>query len=194
MRAFPNAPNLRRVVDSQRLVSRHLVPFAARIDPRLADRWAARAETYERLLQRLRRIGGRLGNGGYAAAEGANAVSRLRVLPADTIVEPRVLGGFQLLFDRLDQRIAEVIEDGIDRRAYLQRVALPRLVEGGGLVAPVRERFVPVDRGANPELIETVRGRLRPRPADIQLTPGPTRADLHAALIHRPESRSSIDM
>lgn len=191
MRAFPNAPNLRRVVDSQRLVSRHLVPFAARIDPRLADRWAARAETHGRLLQQLRRIGGRLGNGGYAAAEGANAVSRLRVLPVDTIVEPRVLGGFQLLFDRLDQRIAEVIEDGIDRRAYLQRVALPRLVKGGGLVAPVRERFGPVDRGANPELLETIRGRLRPHPAEIQSTPGPTRADLHAALIHRPEGRSS---
>lgn len=90
--------------------------------------------------------------------------------------QPRVPGGFQLLFEKLDQRIADVIEDGIDRCAYLQRVTLPRLVEGGGLVAPVRERFVPVDRGANPELIETVRGRLRPRPADIQLTPGPTRA------------------
>jgi hypothetical protein len=195
MRAFPNAPNLRRVVDSQRLVSRHLIPFAERIDPRLADRWTARAETYRRLQQELRRIGGRLGNGGYAAAEGANAVSRLCALPADTIVEPRVRGGFQLLFDRLDQRIADVIDDGIDRRAYLQRVALPRLVEGGSLVAPVRERFVPVDRGANPELVETVRGRLQRHPAELQQpTPGTTRADIHAALIHRPEGRNRNDL
>jgi hypothetical protein len=190
MRAFPNAPNLRLVVDSQRLVSRHLVPFAARIDTRLADRREARAETYGRLQQHLRRIGGQVGQGGHAAAEGANAVTRLRALPADTVVEPRVLGGFQLLFERLDQRIADLIEDGIDRRAYLQRVALPRLVEGGDLVAPVRERFVPLDRSSNPELVETIRGRLRPHPAPIESTPGPTRADLHAALIHRPEGRN----
>ena len=80
----------------------------------------------------VRRIGGRLGKGGLAAAEGANAVSRLKALPTDTVVEPRVLGGFQLLFNRLDRRIADVIEDGIERGAFFQRVTLPRLVEGSG--------------------------------------------------------------
>jgi len=195
MRSFPNATNLRYVVDSQRLLSRHLVPFAERIDPRLAARWAERAGTYALLQQQLRRIGGHIGKGGYAAAEGANAISRLRALPADTIVEPRVLSGFQLLFDRLDHRIADVIEDGIDRRAFFQRVTVPQLVgDSGDLVAPLQERFVPVDRTANPELIATVRGRLRPRSSSVVATPGASRADLHAALIHRPASGEPSDV
>jgi len=192
MKSFPNATNLRYIIDSQRLLSRRLVPFAARIDPRLAEVWSDRADTYATLQQQFRRIGGRLGKGGYAAAEGANAVSRIKALPTDTVVEPRVLGGFQLLFNKLDRRIADVIEDGIDRCAFLHRVTLPRVVgDSGGLVAPVRERFMPVNSAANPELMETIRGRLRPRQGRATPTPGPTRADLHAALIHRPEPRTS---
>jgi hypothetical protein len=105
-------------------------------------------------------------------------------------VEPRVLGGFQLLFDRLDRRIADVIEDGIDEGALFQRVRLPRLVESSGeLVAPVRERFVPVDRTTHRELIDTVRDELRPRHTHQIATPGPTRAELSLALIHRPVSQ-----
>jgi hypothetical protein len=98
-----------------------------------------------------------------------------------------VLGGFQLLFDRLDRRIADLIEDGIDEGAVFQRVRLPRFVEGsGGLVAPVRERFVPVDRTTNRELIDTVRDLLRPRTSPLPSTPGPTMAALSLALTHRP--------
>ncbi len=193
MKSVPNATNLRYVIDSQRLLSRHLVPFAARVDERLADRWTARAETYLQLQRQFRPIGGLLGHGASAVAEGANAVSRLRALPVDAIVEPRVLGGFELLFGRLDRRIADVIEDGIDEGALFQRVRLPRLVESSGeLVAPVRERFVPVDRTTNHELIDTVRERLRPDPGVQTATPGPTRAGLHAALIHRPPTRGVI--
>ena len=192
MQSFPNATNLRYIIDSQRLLSRRLVPFAARIDPRLAEVWSERADTYATLQQQFRRIGGRRGKGGCAAAEGANAVSRIKALPTDTVVEPRVLGGFQLLFNKLDRRIADLIEDGIDRCALLQRVPPPRVDEGSsGLDAPVRERFMPLNRAANPELMETIRGRLRPRPERAAPTPGPTRADLHAALIHRPEARAS---
>lgn len=187
MKAFPNATNLRYVLDSQRLVSRHLVPFANRFDDRLAGRWNTRADTYAELQRLFRPIGGQVGRGGYAAAPGAAAVARIRALPDDTIVEPRVLGGFQTLFDRLDRRIVDVIDEGIDRRAFLQRVRVPRLVENsGGLVAPVRERFIPVDRTTNRELVETVRGRLLPRPEIAPATPGAPRVDLHAALIHRP--------
>jgi hypothetical protein len=196
MKSVPSATNLRYVIDSQRLLSRCLVPFAARVDQRLADRWTARADTYAQLQRQFRRVGGVLGKGGYATAEGANTVSRIRALPADTIVELRVLGGFQLLFDRLDQRIADVIEDGIKRGAFVQRVRLPRLVEGSGdLIAPVRERFVPVDRATNRELMNTVRDELRPRsglrpPAEsVPTTPRASRVDLHAALIHQPVAR-----
>jgi len=81
MKSVPNATNLRLVVDSQRLVSAHLAPFAARIDERLAQRWTERAETYSVVLQELREVGGLLGRGGLAVAEGLNAVTRLRSLP-----------------------------------------------------------------------------------------------------------------
>jgi hypothetical protein len=37
-----------------------------------------------------------------------------------------------------------VIEDGIERGLFVQRVEVPRLVTGtGDLVQPIRERFVP---------------------------------------------------
>jgi len=187
MKSVPNATNLRLVVDSQRLVSAHLAPFAARIDERLAQRWTERAETYSVVLQELREVGGLLGRGGLAVAEGLNAVTRLRSLPPDTIVEPRVLSGFQLLFNRLDNRIADVIEDGVERGAFFKRVTLPRLVDGGGqLVSPVRERFVPVARATDLAVVRTVRERLRPPEPLPSATPGPTRVDLHSALIHRP--------
>lgn len=187
MKAFPNATNLRYVLDSQRLLSRHLAPHASRIDERIGTRWNTRADTYADLQRLFRPISGQVGRGGYASAEGAAAVARIRALPDDTITEPRVLGGFQTLFDRLDRRIADVIDEGIDRRAFLQRVKVPRLVENsGGLVSPVRERFVPVDRTTNRELIATVRERLLPRPEIAPATPGAHRADLHTALIHRP--------
>lgn len=192
MKTFPNATNLRYVLDSQRLLSRHLVPLATRFDDRLACRWNTRADTYADLQRLFRPIAGQVGRGGYAAAEGATAVSRLRALPVETIVEPRVLGGFQVLFDRLDTRIADVIDEGIDRRAFFRRVSVPRLVDGsGGLIAPVRERFVPVDRTANHELVETVRERLLPRSEIAPATPGAHRVDLHAALIHRPGQPTS---
>lgn len=120
-----------------------------------------------------------------------HAVARLRAIPRDAIVEPRVLSGFQLLFDRVDNRIADVIEDGVERGAYFKRVTLPRLVDGGGqLVRPVRERFVPVANSAEVAVISTVRERLRPREPLPSATPGPTRVELHSALIHRPETRS----
>jgi hypothetical protein len=194
MKSVPNATNLRLVVDSQRLVSAHLVPFAARIDGRLTDRWTERADTYSLLQQQLREVGGLLGKGGLAVAEGSNAVTRLRAMPPDTIVEPRVLSGFQLLFNRLDNRIADVIEDGVARGAYFKRVTLPRLVDGGGqLVRPVRERFVPVTTATDLAVVRTGRERLRPREPVPSTTPGPTRVELHSALIHRPAARGLPD-
>ncbi len=195
MRARPSVPNLRLVVDSQRLLTHHLGPFAARIDPRLTGAWADRAATYTLLQRQLREISSLIGNGGLAAAEGAHAVARVRALPADTIIEPRVLAGLQLLFHRLDHRIADVIEHGIQRSTFVQRVTLPRLVEGSGdLVQPVRERFVPITAGIDLAVVRTVRERLRPAAtARAEATPGPSRVDLHFAVIHRPLQRRSND-
>lgn len=190
LKAFPTATNLRYVIDSQRLVSRHLVPLAERIDPRIAQGWTERTETYAQLQRQFRSIGGLVGHGSQAASEGATAVTRIRALPDDTIVQPRVLSGFQDLFNRIDRRVADVIEDGIDQQMFFQRVTVPRLVEGTGtLVAPVRERFIPLDRADNAELIDTVRNRLRPHRTAEPAAPGDTRPELHAALVHRPPSR-----
>jgi hypothetical protein len=128
-------------------------------------------------------------------AEGANAVARLKALPHYTIVEPCVLSGFQLLFNRLDDRIADVIEDGVEQGAFFKRVTLPRLVGGGGqLVRPVRERFVPVTSSTDLAVVKTVRARLRPKDETPMATPGPTRVDLHSALIHRPTHGGAIDV
>ena len=148
MKAFLNATHLRYVIDSQRRLSRHLVPSSTRFDVRLADRWNPRADTYTDVQRLFRPIGGRAGTGGFTAAEGANEVSRIRELPGDAIVE-----------------------QGIDRQVFFQRVSLPRLVEGSdGLIETVRERFVPVDRMQGPSPRESGRqahrcGALRaPRP------------------------------
>ncbi len=83
----------------------------------------------------LRDIGGVRGGGERAAAEAANVVARLRAVPSDTIVEPRTLAGFTMLAERIDDRIAAVVEQGITRGDYVQRVTLPRLdVDAGQLV------------------------------------------------------------
>jgi hypothetical protein len=110
-------------------------------------------------------------------------------LPANTILEPRVAAGLQKIFDGLDQRIADIIETGIDRSAYLQRVQVPRLAaDSGGLVTPTRERFMPVDRSTHEDLGRAVRGllpRVEPEPA----APGRSRSALPSALIHQPVAR-----
>jgi len=189
---FPDAMNLRLVVDSQRLLSAGLVPYAERIDPDLAGQWSARAEIYSRIQRELRNIGGRLGNGKAAAGEAANAVGRLKALRPETVVEPRMLGGFQALFRRIDSRITDILESGVERGAFVQRVTVPRLVSGDGrLVHPVRERFVPVARAADLEVIRTAREQLRPSEEPSASSPGTSRADLHAALIHRPPAKGA---
>ncbi|MDF1605913.1 hypothetical protein [Nocardioides sp. YIM 152315] len=189
--SLPSTINLRYVIDSQRLLSRHLVPFANRLDDRLATRWNTRADVYAELQRHFRSISGLLGTGGgAAAAEGANAVDRLRRLPVDTIVEPRVLGGLQLLFDRLDQHIVDLVEDGVNHGAFAQRTRLPRPAETDDLAAKARDQMTPVDPTDNRGLIGTIRD-LIPRQSQTITTPGVTRAEVHSALIHRPERRTS---
>lgn len=186
LESFPDAMNLRLIVDSQRLLSAGLVPYAERIDPKLARQWGDRAETYSRIQRELRNIGGRLGNGSGAAGEAANTVGRLKALRPETVIEPRMLGGFQTLFRRVDARITEILESGVERGAFVQRVTVPRLVSGDGrLVHPVRERFVPVARATDLEVIRTAREHLRSPEEPTVASAGTSRADLHAALLHR---------
>jgi hypothetical protein len=190
LRPLPTAMNLRLIVDSQQRLSHRLATLTEQTDASHAATWRARVASYSLLRQHLRNVGGRLGKGGAAVAEAAKATARLRALPVDTIIEPRVAAGFQTIFDGIDQRVADLVETGIAQRAYLQRAHLPRLDPGGGrLVTPAHEQFVPFDSTASKELIETVRGQLRPSRGAVQAVPGRSRSDLHSALIHRPAKR-----
>jgi hypothetical protein len=192
LKTFPNAMNLRLIVDSQRLLTTALIPYAQRIDPDLADKWRERAATYSQIQRELRNLGGRLGNGAAATAEAANAVGRMKALSPEAVLEPRMLGGFQTLFRRIDDRISDVLETGVERGAFVQRVTVPRLVSGEGrLVHPVRERFVPVTRPGALDVIRTARERLRPDPESLPDSPGVSRVDLHAALVHRPPEKGA---
>jgi hypothetical protein len=186
LKSFPTAMNLRLIVDSQQRLSRRLALLVERTDAGRGETWHGRAASYSLLKQHLRNLNGRIGNGGPAVAEASNAVARLRALPADTVIEPRVAAGFQTLFDGIDHRIVEIVDTGIDRGRYLQRVQVPRLVTGAGqLVSPVRERSVPLDRSVNKELVNVVRN-LIPQGQTEPVTPGLSRSILHSALIHRP--------
>lgn len=183
LQTFPHVANLRLVADSQRHISRQLTPHAARVDETLAARWEQRANTYELIRQQLRDIGSLLGTGDLAAAETAKIVSRLRTVPTDKVIEPRTLAAFQTLYDKIDQRITDIVEEGLERTVFTQRVTLPRLDTGrGALTAPVRERHRIITNADDLDVVRTVREHLRP-PTDTQLTgPGDSRADLHAAL------------
>lgn len=191
LRSFPNAPNLRLIVDSQRQISTSLAPLAERIDGEYAARWLARGTTYAVIQQELRNIGGRLGHGGPAVGEAANATARLRALKPDTIIEPRVLAGFQTLFDRIDNRIADIVEDGIDRGAFVERVTIPTLgAEPKRLIVPTEQKFVPVTRASELDIVRTLRERFRPpSPGAEPASPGRSRAELHTAIVHRPVPR-----
>jgi hypothetical protein len=191
MQSFPSATNLRLVVDSQRLLSEGLAKLAAKIDPDLQQAWLSRAQTYLDLQQELREVGGQVGTGGLAVAEGANAVNRLKAIRPDADFDRRVLHAFTTLFTKLDTRIADVIDAGIKRNVYFARMKMPRLVEDSGqMVAPPRERYVPLGETDHTPIVELVRVRLRPTPEPPSPPRGAarSRAELHSAIVHRPAS------
>lgn len=196
MQSFPAAMNLRLVVDSQRLLSGGLASLAAKASPDLQQAWLHRAQTYLDLQHELRNVGGRVGTGGLAVTEGANVVSRLNAIRPDAGLDPRALHAFATLFTRLDARIADVIETGMRRNAYLARVTMPPIEDAhGSLVAPPRQRYVPLAEVDHTAIIELVRNRLRP-PTESPTPPrdaARSRADLHSAIVHRPTSRPVPD-
>ena len=52
-------------------------------------------------------------------------LSRLKALRPDAGLDPRVLHAFTTLVNKIDHQIADHIETGIQRNAYLRRVTLP---------------------------------------------------------------------
>ena len=193
MHAFPNAMNLRLVVDSQRLLSGGLAARMQKPEPALGEAWQAREQTYVDLQRELRNVGGKVGVGNLAVAEGANAWNRLKALPPDAQMDPRIVHAFTTLFAKLDARIADVVEEGMQRRAYLVRVRTPEFVTNSGhLVTRVQERFIALAEADHTAIVRLVRDRLRPTPEPRTTPPGAarSRAELHAAIVHQPERRA----
>lgn len=183
---FPTSLSLRLIVDSQRLLSHKLAPFAARMDVRLGRQWEHRSETYGLIQRQLRDVGGLMGAGQMAAAEGASAVSRAQSIPPGTIIPPRVLGGFQVLFEKVDRRIADIVEEGFTRGALFERVPLPRVSTGTGqAVMPVRDRYRPVARPGDIPVVQTVRRELRPPIRVNRSSPGVSRVELQSEIARR---------
>lgn len=190
LRPLPSAMNLRRIVHSQRVLSGGIAKLAAKADTNLSNRCLARQETYADLQRELRNVGSVIGTGELAVADSAEVIGRLKALRPGVNHDLRVLHAFATLFQKVDDQIAGHIETGIERNAYLRRVTLPRLVEDSGqLVTPVRERYTPFDDEGPSTVVHLARERLRPSSAQSVPTPdaGRSRAELHAAIVHRPE-------
>lgn len=148
MRAFPTVRNLRLVVDSQRLLSAGLAARVQKAEPGLHAAWLAREQTYRDLQRALRNVGGTIGVGGLAVAEGAHAWKRLKALPPGAQLDPRILHAFTTLFTKLDTRIADVIEEGLQRQTYFLRVTGTELrADSGHVVAPRPAPLQPLGRG-----------------------------------------------
>jgi hypothetical protein len=188
----PHALRLRLVVDSQRVLSARLAPLARRTEPTQGQFWDERAGAYAEIQRQLRDIGGIRGGGERAATEAANIVARLKAIDASTVIEPRTLAGFRMLAERIDERIAAVVEDGFERGDFVERVTLPRLdATSGNLVHPVRARYRPVLDADELPLVQTVRQRLSHRRSVPPSGPDASRVELHAALAHRDRGAGS---
>lgn len=193
LRPLPSAINLRRIVHSQQVLSGGIAELAANIESGLRDQCLIRQQTHADLQRELRDVGSLIGTGELAVAHSADVIGRLRGLRPGVDHDLRVLRAFTTLFRKIDGQIADHIETGIERNAYLRRVTLPRLVEDSGqLVVPVRERFTPFSAAALSTVTDLVRDRLRPSSEPSAPTPDAarSRAELHCAIVHRPQSRN----
>ena len=188
LKHFPDAHNMRLVLDSQRIVSHEAAGKVGAIAPLLMEKWEARTETFKTLIHETRNVRGRLGNGGPAAAQAAVVASRAQKLEPDAEIDSRHVQQLDRLFNRIDARLADAIEHGAAERLYFLRVKVPRVTDQSeGLVQPVRVRYVPINSPVQTDLIKTVGTRLRPPP----VRPRPparahqSRLDFEAALTHR---------
>jgi hypothetical protein len=192
---FPNALNLRRVMDGQRILSHEAARRAPNIAPELIEKWLEREQTYKRLIDETRNVGGLAGSGGQAAAETANAVGRLRRIHVDQITRPEPLHDLDKLFTRTDARVAAIIEQGVAERLYFVSVSVPRIVDGTGqLVSPARERYVPITSPVQTDLIAITRHDLCTAPTLCVPPAGAhdSREELRESIDHRPDRRHDL--
>jgi hypothetical protein len=189
LKQFPDARSMRVVLDSQRIVTHETATRVRSADPALAETWEARAETYKTLIHETRNVRGLLGNGGPAAAQAAIVAARAQRLARGAVLDSEPLRQLDRLFNRIDARLTEVIEQGVSQRLYFLRVKLPRVVDQAeGLVRPVRTRYIPIDSPVQTDLLKIVRSQLRPPPRPPRSPNGArqSRLDFESAISHRP--------
>lgn len=190
LKALPSPINLKKVVQSQRLISAALADITP--SPALATRWTRRATTHELVFNELRNVAGRVGDGIHAAEEAANIRLRLDALPEHGSDLPErdspIWPAFDSRFEKIDARLADIIETGIADKTLLRRAHVPRLEETSPeLVKPVRVRFAPIDGSRGTDLVTVVRERLRPALATRAAPPeaAKSRAELFSAITTR---------
>jgi hypothetical protein len=160
----------------------------ADVDPELAAKWATRAETYGRLVQATRDLGGILG-AAAAAGQGSIAASRADKLTTEPPNDTKQLHQLDRLFARIDKRVCAAVESGAKERLYFLRVPLPRIdSHAHGMVKTQRHRFVPLTSPVQSDLVGIVRNTLCPEPRRVCPPTGAarSRADFAAAITHRP--------
>ena len=192
--SFPNALNLRRVIDGQRILSHEAARHAPHVAPELIDGWLEREQTYQRLSLETRSLGGLIGDGGYAAAEAASAVGRLRRVHVDEVTSADPLRDLDKLFTRTDARIAAIVEEGVAERLYFISAKVPRIAEAADhMFSAARERYVPITSPVQTDLLSVVRHHLRPAPPALSsLSATHSREALHQSIEHRPEPRRGL--
>lgn len=191
LNALPSPINLKKIVESQRLLSTALAERAP--SPALTARWSRRARTYALVFNKLRNVAGRVGDGARAAEEAANIQTQVNALakrpaPEGVDQDSRIWSAFDNRFQQIDARLADIIESGIADKTLLRRAHVPRLMDDSPkLVKPVRVRFAPIDGHHDSDLLAIVRERLRPAPTQpvIRQESATSRTDLFNAIATR---------
>ena len=194
---FPDAPSLRVVIDSQRVVSLQAAKRLGQTDPALAARWQRRGEVYGRLVHETRDIGGMVGNGGPAAGQGSVAAVRMQKLPAVGLGDPKQAKRLERISAGIDERVCDAVEHGIKERLYFQRAVVPGMNSyNGELVKVLRPKYLPITSPVQTELLAIVRSELRPVPVQRKPPKGAaqSRLDFEAALTHRPGAPGPIGL
>ena len=194
---FPNALNLKRLLASQRELSHHLAARTIRTAPELSMRWTRREATYAALQREARNLGGHIGDAGAAAAEGANAISRLRQLAVRTHLDHRALHALDSLFDRVDYRVTEIIEHGVRERLYFVKAKPSRITsDDGQVIHRGQKRFLPITTPDQADLLWLLRHQLRPnvKPPDSPPGASESRRELSQAIRHRPSRPNTPEL
>jgi hypothetical protein len=96
----------------------------------------------------------------------------VRKVPSSQPLAPEQAKSLVRLFNRIEARVSEIIEEGIAERLYFLRVKVPRISnEATGIVRRVRQRYVPITSQVRTDLLRLARDELRPAP--LQPTPPP---------------------